>query len=192
MEASSGPGPIRRHRSMTPSLIKGENLRRPTTAGGSEFTSTGRGYHPYAVPGYVSQPSSSAQSSPASYPVQLDYPPSQAGGAIGSLSRSSSTHRSSSGGQQLQDQMHQMLNLEQMDDGLFSSHTEPAPGQQGYEEIYRTDSPIPFAGAQPGSSYSSTPFATSMSDTQADQFSSHSVDPGYFSSVPQPHHHISM
>jgi transcription factor STE12 len=194
MDSSSGPGPIRRHRSMTPSLIKGENLRRPTTATSAEFTSTGRGYHPYAVPGYVSQPSSSAHSSPASYPVPLDYPSAQAG-TMSNVSRSSSTHRSNSAGQQLQDQMHQMLNLEQMDDGLFSNHPEPAPAQQGYETMYRTDSPIPFAGAQSGSmstSYSSTPFTSSMPETQVDQFTSHSVDPGYFSSVSQPHHHVSM
>ena len=193
MDASSGPGPIRRHRSMTPSLIKGENLRRPPTAG-SEFASPGRGYHPYALPGYVSQPSSSsAQSSPASYPVTLDYPPQA--GAMGSVSRSSSTNRSNSSGQQLQDQMHQMLNLEQMDDGMFSNHVEPPPSQQNYEEIYRTDSPMPFASAPPGpipTPYSSTPFTPSMPEAQADQFSSHSVDAGYFSSVVQPHHHVSM
>lgn len=193
MDTSPGPGPIRRHRSMTPSLIKGENLRRPTTATNSaEFTSGGRGYHPYAVPGYVSQPTTSAQSSPASYPVPLDYPPAQAG-PMGTVSRSNSTHRSNSAGQQLQDHMHQMLNLEQMDDGgLFPSHSEPAPSQQGFEEMYRTESPIPFAGTQPVSgstSYSSTPFAPSMSETHGDQFSSHSVDPGYFS---QSQHHVSM
>jgi hypothetical protein len=175
---------------MTPSLIKGENLRRPPTATGAEYASPGRGYHPYAVPGYVSQPSSSAQSSPASYPVPLGCPPAQAG-AMGSVSRSSSGHRSNSSGHQLQDQMHQMLNLEQMDDGLFSNHSEP---QQPYEDMYRTESPMPFTSAPSGSasnSYASTPYTASMPETQTDQFAS-AVDAGYFSSVPQPHHHVSM
>ena len=187
MEASSGPGPIRRHRSMTPSLIKGENLRRPTTATSVDFSSS-RGYHPYAVPGYVAQSSSSAQSSPASYPVPLDYAPQA--GVMGSASRPSSTHRSNSTGQQLQDQMHHMLNLEQMDDGLFA---EPVPGSQNYEEMYRTESPLPFTSASSGPnpvSYSSH-FTPSMPETQTDQFASHAVD-GYFSSVSHPHHPVSM
>jgi len=186
MDASSGPGPIRRHRSMTPSLIKGENLRRPTTATSSDLSSSSRGYHPYAVPGYVSQSSSSAQSSPASYPMPLDY---------GNMSRPGSTHRPSSGGQQLQDQMHQMLNLEQMDDGIFANHVDPPTGQQSYEDMYRTESPIPFAAASSGqtsTSYSSSHFPSSMSETHDQYASHHSADSGYFSSVPQPQHHVSM
>jgi transcription factor STE12 len=175
---------------MTPSLIKGENLRRPTTATSGEHS---RGYHPYAVPAYVSQSSTSAQSSPASYPIALDY--SSQPGSMGNISRPGSTHRSNSGGQQLQEQMHQMLNLEQMDDGLFAHHVEPPSGQQNYDEMYRTESPIPFAAASSGStsaSYSSGHFSSSMSDTQTDQFASHSVNPGYFSTIPQQHQHVSM
>jgi transcription factor STE12 len=192
--SSSGPGPIRRHRSMTPSLIKGETLRRPMTATSGDYSSSSRGYHPYAIHGYGgagahTNSSSSAQSSPASYPVQLDY----------TSSRPGSTHRSGSAGQQLQDQMHHMLNLDQMDDGLFAESAGVAAvtavsGHQGYEEMYRTESPLPFTTtALPGSapaSYSSSHFTPSLSEGHPDQFA-HQVD-GYFSSVSQSHHPISM
>lgn len=201
MEPSSGPGPIRRYRSMTPSLIRGENVRRPMTAS-TDFGSPGRGYHPYAIPvsGYVSQSSASTQSSPASYHVPLDYTSSQAA-SMGGVSRSESTHRSSSNGhQQLQDQMHQMLNLDQVDDSIFT-HTSSSSSQQPYEEVYRTESPLPFAGAArsgPGSQFNKhiaghdQGMYTQLPDTQADQFVSHTVDPGYFSALSQPHHHVTM
>ena len=190
--SSSGPGPIRRHRSMTPSLIKGETLRRPMTATSGEYSSSSRGYHPYAVPGYAPpQTSSSAQSSPASYSVQLDYPPSSIGHT--NSSRPGSTHRSGSAGQQLQDQMHHMLNLDQMDDGMFPEPTTngPTTTHPGYEEMYRTESPLPFTtAALPGSapaSYSSSHFTP---EGHSDQFA-HQVD-GYFSGVSQSHHSVSM
>ncbi|KAF7300222.1 hypothetical protein MKEN_01346000 [Mycena kentingensis (nom. inval.)] len=51
---SSGGGAVRRHRSMTPSLVRsGEPIRRPLTANGGEFpggsgaSPNNRGYHPY-------------------------------------------------------------------------------------------------------------------------------------------------
>jgi len=201
MDPSSGPGPIRRHRSMTPSLIRGENVRRSMTAS-TDFGSPGRGYHPYAIPisGYVSQSSTSTQSSPASYHVPLEYTSSQAA-SIGNVTRSEPTHRSSSNGQQLQDQMHQMLNLDQTDDGMFANTTASSSGQQTYDEIYRTESPLPFAGAAPsgpGSQFNKhltghdQGMYTPLPETQVDQFVSHTVDAGYFSSLSQPHHHVSM
>lgn len=79
----NGPGPIRRHRSATPSV-------HPR-----------RSFHPYAV---------SADSSPLSYPAQLyDAPLSRAS----SLSHSHHSRSSSMGQQQLPEQMNAMLSLEQ-------------------------------------------------------------------------------
>jgi transcription factor STE12 len=207
METSSGAaGPIRRHRSMTPSLIRGENIRRPMTAS-TDFGSPGRGYHPYAVPisGYVSQSSASTQSSPASYHVPLDYASSQAG-SMGSIGRPDSAHRSNSSGQQqqqqqqqLQDQMHQMLNLEQVDDSIFANNAASSSGQQTYDEMYRTESPLPFAAGGPSGSQFDKHMPgheqglyTPLPESQADQFVSHTVDAGYFSDISQPHHHVSM
>jgi hypothetical protein len=89
-----------------------------------------------------------------------------------------------------------MLNLDQMDDGLFAESTvvaAAASGHQGYEDMYRTESPLPFTTALPGSapaSYSSSHFTPSLSDGHSDQFA-HQVD-GYFSSVTQSHHPVSM
>lgn len=183
---SSGPGPIRRHRSMTPSLIKGETGRRALTSTSSEYGSPGRGYHPYAVPlppsSYVSASSNSAQSSPASYPIPLDYPPSQAG-SISGLSRSNSTHRSTSSTGHLQDQMHRILNLDQMED-TTSFHASPNQ-QSGFDEMYRSESPMAYpTGVSPQGLFTT--------DAPVDQFGSHTVDPAYFSGVAQPQHHVSL
>ncbi|KAF8624312.1 hypothetical protein AX15_005942 [Amanita polypyramis BW_CC] len=79
---NGGTGPIRRHRSMTPSVIRNaEPMRsRPTTAG-SDFSSVGsgspgssnRGYHPYATYGSTSQSrAGSNHSSPAVNTVPLN------------------------------------------------------------------------------------------------------------------------
>ncbi|KAF7974516.1 hypothetical protein HWV62_11968, partial [Athelia sp. TMB] len=145
---NGGLGPIRRHRSMTPSLHKSNEggLRRPMTSAHSEYSSVGvsRGYHPYAVP--ASYSSSSAQSSPASYPIPLDY--QSTGNNSGNLSRSSSishhsrSSRNSGVSQQLQDQMHQMLNLD-MEDPMYT-HTNAAAAS------YRTDSPVSFGASAQG------------------------------------------
>ncbi|KAK2460418.1 hypothetical protein APHAL10511_007583 [Amanita phalloides] len=79
--ASGGTGPIRRHRSMTPSVMRNtEPIRsRPSTAS-SDYASVGNGspgpnnraYHPYAAYGPTSQSRpSSTHSSPAVDPVPL-------------------------------------------------------------------------------------------------------------------------
>ena len=89
--STSGPGPVRRHRSMTPSLMRnGEGIRRPmTAASGGEFVGggigqmgvvgMGRGYHPYAsayghaaAAAVVASRAASAQSSPSTYPIALE------------------------------------------------------------------------------------------------------------------------
>jgi transcription factor STE12 len=75
----SGSGPIRRHRSVTPSLAQnGELIRRPITAASmSDYRAASpRGYHPYAgaLPsGHA--PNSSTRSSPAGYHMPLEPTP---------------------------------------------------------------------------------------------------------------------
>ncbi|OSX56645.1 hypothetical protein POSPLADRAFT_1186464, partial [Postia placenta MAD-698-R-SB12] len=104
-----GPGPIRRHRSVTPSVKYGEAIRRPFSAAISDH-GAGRSYHPYAVPGH--HHAHSAESSPMAYSVPLGYgAPQQAQAMTVPASRAHS--RSSSSGQ-LQEQMSQMLNIEHM------------------------------------------------------------------------------
>ncbi|KAI0299048.1 STE like transcription factor-domain-containing protein [Multifurca ochricompacta] len=76
-----GPGPIRRHRSVTPSVAQnGELIRRPLTAASmSDYgmaSPAPRGYHPYAnalTSGHA--PISSTRSSPAGYHIPLEPTP---------------------------------------------------------------------------------------------------------------------
>jgi len=77
----SGSGPIRRHRSVTPSVAQnGELIRRPVTAASMSDYRAGspapRGYHPYAnalASGHASN--SSTRSSPAGYHIPLEPTP---------------------------------------------------------------------------------------------------------------------
>ena len=77
----SGPGPIRRHRSVTPSVAQnGDLIRRPMTAASMSDYAPGspapRGYHPYAnalTSGHA--PISSTRSSPAGYHIPLEPTP---------------------------------------------------------------------------------------------------------------------
>jgi len=77
----SGSGPIRRHRSVTPSLAQnGDLIRRPITAASmSDYRAASpapRGYHPYAgalTSGHA--PNSSTRSSPAGYHIPLEPTP---------------------------------------------------------------------------------------------------------------------
>ncbi|OSD03779.1 hypothetical protein PYCCODRAFT_1424464 [Trametes coccinea BRFM310] len=151
--SAGGPGPIRRHRSATPSIPRyAESIRRPFSAalsdsangnanangsgqGGSAGSSAAgssagnRSYHPYAVPGHH-QPSSSrsAQSSPMAYSVPLGYDAPRHPHPHG--------HSRSSSSGQLQEQMRQMLSLDQMDAESMA--------QQYAAAMYRTDSPMQY------------------------------------------------
>lgn len=73
--SATGPGGMRRYRSVTPTIARGgENIRRPSTANTLDASPLGmvpRGYHPY--PQYPGSTSASAQSSPAQFQAQLDY-----------------------------------------------------------------------------------------------------------------------
>jgi transcription factor STE12 len=159
-ELNGGPGPIRRHRSATPSMSRyNETVRRPFTA--TEGSAT-RSYHPYAVAAH------SADNSPMSYNIPLGY---EASPQMVSLSRSSSHSRSSSAsGHHLQDQMNQMLNIDQMEPEPGFAHLAAVagPSAAAYGDMYRTGSPMQF-GSAPQSSFDSDTqamFHMSMEDSQ--------------------------
>lgn len=135
-----GPGPIRRHRSVTPSVKYGEAIRRPFSAAISDH-GAGRSYHPYAVPGH--HHAHSAESSPMAYSVPLGYgAPQQAQAMTVPASRAHS--RSSSSGQ-LQEQMSQMLNIEHM--GAEQQQQQVYARDAAYSTAYRADSPMQYATA---------------------------------------------
>lgn len=79
--AASAVGPVRRYRSVTPTIARsGEQIRRPMTANTLDASPLGPGaaasrvYHPYPVPQYSSAAANGSQhSSPATYQSQLDY-----------------------------------------------------------------------------------------------------------------------
>jgi transcription factor STE12 len=112
--AAGGVGPSRRHRSMTPSIVRnGESIRRPMTSNSGVIDGTGgsggsggggggspssmtssslppRGYHPYAYSATNSR-ASSTHSSPSIHSIPL----SSSGGDYGSFTRRSDSRNSS-------------------------------------------------------------------------------------------------
>ncbi|KAL1730212.1 STE like transcription factor-domain-containing protein [Schizophyllum commune] len=132
---AGGTGPIRRHRSMTPSMAR--EVRRPTTAG-SDYDGTGRGmhfsphpspsprgFHPYSRP-------ESAHSSPSNFPLPLPH-----------LARSDSRSSNYSTGE-MQEQMRHMMNIGPAS-RQNSSDWGTGAGVGG--EMFRTESPASFGGA---------------------------------------------
>lgn len=152
MDDSAGPGPIRRHRSMTPSHARnGEPIRRPGTAnsssdfnamgatppsvGSGSSTSSHRGYHPYAGFNSASR-SNSAHSSPSLHNIQLGNA-AEYGGHMRSSSRSSNYAPPGSGVMQVQEQMKQMMSMGGGDINMGGQEVGGAFG----EPMFRTDSP---------------------------------------------------
>ncbi|KAF5376369.1 hypothetical protein D9757_008637 [Collybiopsis confluens] len=132
---STGGGPVRRHRSMTPSLMRGADggvVRRPTSGGSpSESIGTG-GYHPYASSSRASSLSrggGSVHSSPANHQIPL---PGM--GMQRSDSRASSLSVEVAGSEHLQ-HARQMLSR--------PGSADPTASMNGYqgEMVYRTGSP---------------------------------------------------
>ncbi|KAJ7588491.1 STE like transcription factor-domain-containing protein [Mycena floridula] len=144
-EPGSAGGAVRRHRSMTPSIMRsdGPTARRPLTANSmtGEFPadaqpSSGRGYHPYPA----SSRNGSAHNSPMGGILGL---PVEFGGQ--GLGRSSS--RASSLSAQVHDD--QMNRLSLGSDRPGSSLSVRSNSSNPYaENIYRTESPAPFANQQ--------------------------------------------
>ncbi|KAJ6457604.1 STE12-like C2H2 type Zn-finger transcription factor [Mycena sanguinolenta] len=151
LENNSGPGPIRRHRSMTPSVVRnGEPIRRPGTSnsghsGSGEFAgvvgaSPGqRGYHPYAYGSATNSRAGSAHSSPAfnNIPLAPDF-------LRRSDSRNSNLSATGSGGGGggggLGEQMRQMMTM------TGAENDDP---QAQYATAYRSNSPAFTASPQP-------------------------------------------
>ncbi|CAK5271878.1 unnamed protein product, partial [Mycena citricolor] len=144
MMVDSNPGPIRRHRSMTPSLVRGgESIRRPLTSNSGDFVgSPGRGYHPYAYSGSGNSNSGSRAGSTHSSPSFNNIPLASDYGLRRSESRNSNLSSSSD--------MHMM-------DAQFSGQeflrSESPAG------TFITNSPRPFTSS-PGLYTSELPYET--------------------------------
>ena len=195
-DINNGPGPIRRHRSATPSVTRfSDTVRRPFTA----TDGSARSYHPYATPAH------SVDNSPMAYSVPLNYE-----AQIPVVPRSGSHSRSSSSGHQLQDQMHQMLNLEHIESESIAPYTqEPpvVPNHGPYADIYRGNSPNPHGIYRTGSpmqfatassayevdhdpAHSQGMFSITLSDSHPHGYGSHGMDPSYYSSMT--HHAVAL
>ncbi|KAF9468386.1 hypothetical protein BDZ94DRAFT_1209448 [Collybia nuda] len=151
--ANGGAGPIRRHRSMTPSVMRnGEPIRRPMTAnsnseyapGGSPGSTSGsvlgntRGYHPYAGYNSAASRNGSTHSSPSGFnaPLAGEYNNQQ-------QMRRSESRNSISG---MQEQMRQMMTMN-VDSTQPYGNERPNSVAGGHvsafgHDLYRTDSPF--------------------------------------------------
>jgi len=191
-----GGGPIRRHRSMTPSLMRnGENVRRPmTTSSGGDFATTtttttttanNRGYHPYAsaLPYATTAKTMSTQSSPSTYPVPLDYVSSTSGNTppFDHQSVVASPPRSMSLGDV------EGYSLTSSSSSSTSSSTVP-PTPSPFGDMFRTDSPTPFQTHM----FMST--SSSNNNNTVPSSSSHFNTEGFFHHHPQvlQTHHATM
>ncbi|KAG5352508.1 hypothetical protein C0989_001993 [Termitomyces sp. Mn162] len=153
--AGSGPGPTRRHRSMTPSAMRtAESIRRPGTASSTSGDSPrssaglnigGRGYHPYAAYGGPSSRPASTHSSPSTFPITLagEYPNHPG-------MRRSESRNSNLGGTM----MTQMMNMSMES----SSSPNSGNGQQQQTGFQRKESP--FLTASPAAFTSELPPVT--------------------------------
>ncbi|KAJ3746306.1 STE-12 alpha [Lentinula detonsa] len=137
LSVDSVGGPVRRHRSMTPSLMRGVDgsfVRRPTSGGGSGDNMAVNAYHPYASSSRASSLSrggGSVHSSPSGHPLPLPIV-----GMQRSESRASNLSVEVSGSDHLQ-QARQMLSRP---GSVDPSASDAYPGG-----AYRTESPTPFA-----------------------------------------------
>lgn len=177
-------GAVRRHRSMTPSLIRSDSghgpIRRPGTANSvaGDFppgtfdsgvqATPARGYHPYAT-----SRAGSVHNSPMGGAHNMGLPSSVADayanmGMGRSSSRSSLGVRQNSGGEISAEQHLSVASMERPGSSLsVSSNTSNPYGG----EMYRTDSPSPFTNATtitPSSlTESPSPFLTDLPSTTA-------------------------
>ncbi|KAG6860903.1 hypothetical protein C0995_006157 [Termitomyces sp. Mi166 len=146
--ASSGAGPIRRYRSMTPSAIRtAESTRRASSTSGGDFSSDppgssaglnnigGRGYHPYVAYGSSSRPTSTT-SSPSTFSIPLagEYPNHPG-------MRRSESRNSNLGGAM----MTQMMNMSMDSSSPGAAAANGGNGQQQQQQqsaFRRTESPF--------------------------------------------------
>lgn len=188
IDSGAGPGPIRRHRSMTPSVVRNGEPRRPVTANSAEFpsgspgSSSGplmsgvRGYHPYA--GYASSSrSSSTHSSPSGFsiPLATEYPAQQ------QVRRAGSRNSSING---MQEQMRQLMHISlDTPSHAADQYGIERPGSVGPSastfghDVYRTDSPAQF-----GNDFGQESFVQHANAIPAsfDKHGTFGMDPGHF------------
>ncbi|KAJ7657745.1 STE like transcription factor-domain-containing protein [Mycena polygramma] len=179
METSTGAGPIRRHRSMTPSVVRnGEPIRRPLTSNSGDFpgvvgaSPSSRGYHPYAAYSASGSRAGSTHSSPSynNIPLAPDYAMRR------SDSRNSNLSAGGGGSAGLGEQMRQMMSMGG-GGGDADAHaqyvTASGPYGQGGGEMYRSESPAAFTGSpQP---YTSSPgiYSTELPQGQYEAYGAH-------------------
>ncbi|KAJ6458869.1 STE like transcription factor-domain-containing protein [Mycena vitilis] len=178
METSTGAGPIRRHRSMTPSVVRnGEPIRRPLTSNSGEFpgvvgaSPSSRGYHPYAAYSASGSRAGSTHSSPSynNIPLAPDYAMRR------SDSRNSNLSAGGGGSAGLGEQMRQMMSMGGGGDADAHAQYVTASGSygQGGGEMYRSESPAAFTGSpQP---YTSSPgiYSTELPQGQYEAYGAH-------------------
>ncbi|KAL4255168.1 STE12 transcription factor family protein [Pleurotus pulmonarius] len=169
---SSAGGPVRRHRSMTPSVARhGEQIRRPLTSSSGDFSAglpgtgsvnngspgstsslsgvaagngTSRGYHPYAAYSASASRSNSAQNSPMTYPMTLgpDYGVQPMRRSDSRASNASASGGGGGSGGALHEQMRAMMNMD-----LNGAQQQAGSGGVFGSDVYRTDSPGPLQGS---------------------------------------------
>ncbi|KAJ7759721.1 hypothetical protein DFH07DRAFT_1060147 [Mycena maculata] len=151
LESSAGAGPIRRHRSMTPSLVRnGEPIRRPLTSNSGEFAGavgaslSSRGYHPYASYSASGSRAGSTHSSPSynNIPLPADYNMRRSDSRNSNLSAGGGGGGGNGG---LGEQMRQMMSMNIDQRGDADAQYVAAPGYQS--DMYRTESPGPFTSS---------------------------------------------
>jgi transcription factor STE12 len=149
LESSSGAGPIRRHRSMTPSVVRnGEPIRRPLTSNSGEFpgavgaSPSSRGYHPYAAYSASGSRAGSTHSSPSynSIPLAPDF----------AMRRSDSRNSNLSaggGGSGLGEQMRQMMSMGGGDADAQAQYVTASGYGPGEMYQHRAESPARFTSS---------------------------------------------
>ncbi|KAF7344975.1 hypothetical protein MVEN_01660200 [Mycena venus] len=169
---STGAGPIRRHRSMTPSVVRnGEPIRRPLTSNSGEFAGavgaspSSRGYHPYAAYSASGSRAGSTHSSPSynNIPLAPDYNMRRSDSRNSNLSANGS-------GSGLGEQMRQMMSMS--GSGDTDAQYVTASGY-GSGEIYRSESPAFTSSPQP---FTASPgiYSTDLpSGTQYESYGAH-------------------
>ncbi|KAJ7156182.1 STE12-like C2H2 type Zn-finger transcription factor, partial [Mycena filopes] len=156
LENSTGVGPVRRHRSMTPSLVRGEQIRRPLTSNSGEFSGavgaspSARGYHPYAAYNSANGSRAGSTHSSPSYnniPLAPDYTMRRSDSRNSNLSASGSGGGSggSGPGSGLGEQMRQMMSMGDADAQYVTASGYPA-GEM-YHGNNRSESPAAFTSS---------------------------------------------
>ncbi|KAH9916405.1 STE like transcription factor-domain-containing protein [Epithele typhae] len=176
MQQQHGAGPIRRHRSATPSIARfGESIRRPYSAALSDAGA--RAYHPYA---HAATATASTHSSPMAYTVPLGYD---------GAPRAAHSRQGSGSGVE----MAHMLAMDGVD-GYPQAQQQQQQQQQPMQGMYRTDSPMQYSAydlQQTAHQQQQEMYAVGLVDAAAQAAAQYApqvpVTTGYY---PHPHHSL--